>query len=532
MLQPDMPARLSILLVVLLASTGCNRGEPSEIPGSTTCTMPTGYEAPELALVSIAAEDADAFFADDALPLFDLWLADEDWIQLCQNASDYADHLWQITEGLETEQPHHEYVPAVLHFQGKTYDPVGVRLRGRSTIYSLFYDIDDPYFRGPYEPRPAAMQRCLDRELLRKPSFKISLDEFGLDTALADQQTLNLVAREGSDATYLQEVLAHRMANQFGLVAPRAGHARVCLDGSYEGLFSLVEEADTSRFLRQRFPGADSGGYWKVETYGHQTWSPYWDDDGGWTEHYIPKAGTSLEDPGRLRDLLNAGSLVEEGKDNSVIEDALEDIVDPDQWLREIALDMVIPDYDGMFGNHKNHLLYDHPERGFVVVPYDKDLAFVDLDEYLGGLCEGGIMGGHPCWSDVTEGPAVARWLLDTHTDEYLALVQEFVNEVMVPGEVEDWVLARAETMRPWIEADRYYREDSPACIDDPDSCAYYTMDAWDWSVNPYLVGEVYDRVDEVQRQLNGGEVCDEPCGGYKPPRQPETRRSSSFLSR
>jgi len=476
--------------------------------------MPAGYDAPELALVSVQAEDADAFFSDGAMPLFDLWVTDEDWAQLCQNASDYADHLWRITEELETEQPVHPYVPALLSFQGRTYDPVGVRFRGRSTIYAMFYDLSDPYFRGPFEPLPNALQHCLDRQLPRKPSLKISMDEFGLDAALADQQTLNLIAREGSDSTYLQEVLAHRLADRFGLVAPRAGHARVCLDGSYEGLFSLVEEVDTSRFLRQHFPGADSGGYWKVETDGHQTWSHDWDKSDDWTLDYIPKAGTSEADPGRLRDLLTVGSYVEEGEDDSVIEAALEGLADEEQWLREIALDMVIPDYDGMFGNHKNHLLYDHPERGFVVVPFDKDLAFVDLDEYLGGLCEGDIMGDHPCWSDVREGPAVARWLLDARSEEYRDAVQEFVDEVMVPGEVEAWLLERAEAMRPWIEADRYYREDSPACAADPGICAYYTLDAWDYSVNPYLVGEVYDRVDEVQRQLGGGAACGEPCDG------------------
>jgi spore coat protein CotH len=488
------------------------KGDPVLIPGSTTCTMPVGYEAPELALVSTAAEDADAFFSDDTMPLFDLWIADEDWVQLCQNASDYADHLWQITEELEAEQPHHPYVPAVLSFQGRTYEPVGVRFRGRSTIYAMFYDLSDPYFKGPFVPLPDAMQRCLDRELPRKPSFKISMDEFGLDAALADQQTINLIAREGSDSTYLQEVLAHRLANQFGVDAPRTGHARVCLDGAYEGLFSLVEEADTSRFLRQHFPGADFGGYWKVETDGHQTWSELWDHGDAWTQDYIPKAGTSEQDPGRLRDLLTVGSLIESGAEDSVIEAALQGLLDEDQWLREIALDMVIPDYDGMFGNHKNHLLYDHPERGFVVVPFDKDLAFVDLDEYLGGLCKGDIMGGHPCWSDLRQGPALARWLLDARTEEYLAVVQEFVDDVMVPNEVDAWLLGRAEAMRPWVEADRYYREGSPACVDDPGICAYYTLHAWDWSVEPYLTGEVYERADEVQRQLDGGAPCEDHC--------------------
>jgi spore coat protein CotH len=502
------PLTSVLLLQLLLTLPGCKLigdGDSSPIPGSTTCEMPAGYDAPELALVSIADEDADAFFADDALPLFDLSFSDADWAQLCENASDYADYMWQVAEGLEPADLRHAYVPAVLDFQGRTYDPVGVRFRGRTTVYALFYD--------GTEARPDAMQRCLDRELSRKPSLKISMDEFGLDDEIADQQTFNLVAREGSDSAYLREVLAHRMANQLGVVAPRAGHGRVCLDGVYEGLFSLVEEADTSRFLRQRFPGADDGGYWKIETDGDQTWSHYWDDNGGWADKYIPKGDSSETDPGRLRDLLTAGSMIEDGEDSAEIEAALEGLVDVDQWLREIAVDMVIPDYDGMFGNHKNHLLYDHPERGFVVVPYDKDLAFVDLEEYSGGQCPGDILGSHPCWSSVRQGPAVARWLVDRHTDDYRDVVQEFIDEVMVPDEVAGWLSARAEAMRPWLEADHYYRPDSPACIDDPEVCDYYTMSAWEWTVETYLPEIIELRAEEVQRQLDGGSTCDDPCG-------------------
>jgi spore coat protein CotH len=493
--------------LALSMSLGCppDAGDPEYIPGSTACWMPPGYEGLELPLVGTADEDADAFFADDALPLFELSFPQDSWAEICENASEYADYMWELAEGLEPADLRHDYAPATLEFQGETYTDVGVRFRGRTTLYALFYDGD--------QPRPDAMQRCLDRELGRKPSLKISMDEFGNDVDIADQQTFNLVSREGNDSVYLREVLALRMANQFDVVAPRAGHARVCFNGEYEGLFSLVEEADTSRFLRQRFGDIDGGDYWKVETDGEQTWSESWDESGNWRGDYIPKGGTDDSDPGSLKDLLLAGSLIEGGASAGEIEATLDGLVDAEQWLREIAVDMVIPDYDGMFGNHKNHLLYDHPEQGFVVVPYDKDLAFVDLEEYAGGECPGDIMGGHPCWASVREGPAVAQWLLDQNQDEYRDLVQDFVDEVMDPDEVASWLRARAEAMRPWLEADRYYREGSPACIDDPEVCGYYTMDAWEWGVDPYLIEVVQDRADEVQRQLDGGAPCDDPCG-------------------
>ena len=266
-------ASVSILLAVGAGLTGCGLDdEPEVIPGSTACWLPEGYSAPEMALVGTADADADAFFADDALPLFELSFPDDSWAQICENAKDYADYLWELGESMDPTRLRHEYTPAVLEFQGVTYDPIGVRFRGRTTIYALFYDGETAI--------PGALQQCLDHQLARKPSLKISMDEFGLDEEIADQQTFNLVAREGSDSAYLREVLAHKLANQFGVVAPRAGHGRVCFNGVYEGLFSLVEEADTGRFVRQHFTETDPGGLWKVETDGDQNWSHYWDENG------------------------------------------------------------------------------------------------------------------------------------------------------------------------------------------------------------------------------------------------------------
>ena len=175
---------------------------------------------------------------------------------------------------------------------------------------------------------------------------------------------------------------------------------------------------------------------------------------------------------------------------------------------------MALPDYDGMFGNHKNHLLYDHPDRGFVVVPYDRDLAWLDLPDYAGGACEGNILGGHPCWSSATAGPAVAGWLVDRRQDEYLATMQELMDDEFVPSELLAWIGDRAETMRPWLEADRYYRPDSPACIDEPDTCGYYNPGAWEYNVFTTLTNAINDRAAEVQRQLDGGQACSDPCGG------------------
>ena len=498
-----------LLLGALGAIGGCDDGSaehaaPIEIPGSDGCLLPPDSAVPLVPRVD--ASDGDALFAPDALPLFELRFSDEAWDQVCEHAKAYADNLWEIAQHLDPPRVTHEYTEATLVFQGVTYGSIGARFRGRTTVYALFFDGE--------APRPEGLQACKDRELPRKPSYKISLDQFGEDEEIGDQQTLNLIAREGADGSYLREVLAQRLSNQFGVVAPRANHARLCVDGRYEGLFSLVEEADTRRFLNQRFPEAPGGSYWKVEADGAQIWHNSWDETGGWSGDYHPKAGTSPDHPGVLEELLRAGSLVEDGEPDADVEAALAGLLDEDAWLRSIALDMALPDYDGMYGNHKNHLLYDHPDRGFVVVPYDRDLALVDIPTYEGGQCAGDILGSHPCWASTREGPAVARWLMANREPEYLATVQELLDTAFDPAVINPWLQARAAAMWPWVAADRYYRPDSPACLYDPVHCDFYNLGAWEYEVSPLLTDAVTARAAEVQRQLDGELTCSEPCGG------------------
>jgi spore coat protein CotH len=514
--MPKTPRRaaLAALATLALVGVGCPGDLPLDdddsvepgigIPGSDGCLLPGGYTAPDVAPVD--DRDGDSLFADDALPLFELTFTEAQWSELCNHAQDYADNLWEIEEGVATSHDRHEYTSATLVFQGTTYENIGVRFRGRTTLYAIFFDGG--------APRPDALQRCLDRRMGRKPSYKISLDEFGGVEEIGDQQTFNLVAREGADQSYLREVLINRLSNRFGVVAGRANHARLCIDGAYEGMFSLVEEVDAQRFLNQRYPEAPDGDLWKIEVDGHQRWLDGWDESGSWDGDYHPKAGTSLTDPGALRELLLTGTMIDEGADDAEVASRVSWLIDEEQWLREIAIDMAAPDYDGMYGNHKNYLLYDHPLRGFVVVPYDRDLSWVDLPHYEGGQCEGGIFGAHPCWSSETEGPTIAAWLIDQRRDEYLALMQELMDEVFVPAELLAWIGDRAETMRPWVLADRYYRPDSPACIDDPDACGYYNPGSWEYSTFDTLTNAITDRAEEVQRQLDGGQTCAEPCGG------------------
>lgn len=56
----------------------------------------------------------------------------------------------------------------------------------------------------------------------------------------------------------LRERLGYSLYRDMDVLAPRAVHARVYINGEYQGLFVAVEEID-GRFAPNRFPEATSG---------------------------------------------------------------------------------------------------------------------------------------------------------------------------------------------------------------------------------------------------------------------------------
>ncbi|MCO4772630.1 MAG: CotH kinase family protein [Deltaproteobacteria bacterium] len=471
---------------------------PAVQPVYSPCDLPSELDGVQVPPVDL--DDPESVFALGGLPLVDIRFPVGAWEQACVDAKFVADWMDARRRGQDVQPIDRPTVTVDAFIQGEAFYDVGFRFRGQSNLYAMFYDRWN-------RPVSGSLEACQTDRMPKKASYRVIFDAFGTDRTVAGQRAFNLGGREGSDSPYLREVAAQHVAREFGLPAPLAGHARVCRDGIYDGLFTLGEEADYRALVERVFPGESDGGYWEVVGPSSQTWERDWTDTTGWQTVYDGVRPTSDDDIGRLALLLDAGTAVEAGEDPQ----GLDELLDVDTWLRNIALDMVIPDYDGMMGNHKNHTLYDHPTRGLLPIGYDKDLAFVDLGNYLYGLCSGSIWGANPCWSSRRSAPAVARHLLDTRPDEYVARIEELLAGPLDPQTLIPWIEAQAEVIRPWVVAGRYYQPGGPACDLDPANCQYYTPAAWDYDV--FLIGaNIEERRAEVTRQLEGTFVCEDSC--------------------
>jgi hypothetical protein len=116
-----------------------------------------------------------------------------------------------------------EYVRATIVWQGQSYGPVGVRLKGQNSFQ-------------PFS---------------QKPSLKISIDQYVEDATFMGLKDLTL-NNMADDASMMHERLAYQVAREAGLVAPRCNHALLTVNGQFYGLYANVETIK-KRMLKAHF---------------------------------------------------------------------------------------------------------------------------------------------------------------------------------------------------------------------------------------------------------------------------------------
>jgi hypothetical protein len=120
-----------------------------------------------------------------------------------------------------------EWAPATIVWQGQSYGPVGVRIKGQNS----------------FQPFSA------------KPSLKIKIDEYVEEATFFGLKDLTL-NNMSSDPSQMHERLAYQVAREAGLVAPRCNHALLTVNGQYYGLYANIETIKP-RFLKRHFEDND-----------------------------------------------------------------------------------------------------------------------------------------------------------------------------------------------------------------------------------------------------------------------------------
>jgi hypothetical protein len=141
---------------------------------------------------------------------------------------------------------------------------------------------------------------------------------------------------------HLEERLALSFMRDVGLPAACANHARLVVNGAYEGLYANIEHINQD-FLKRQFPGAENdGNLWKS---GNKL-----------------RTNEATPDSSRL-DAFWAAHSVEQ----------LDALTDLDEAVLEWAAEATLPARDNYWLWGWNYYLYEHPTRGFLFLPTDLD---------------------------------------------------------------------------------------------------------------------------------------------------------------
>jgi hypothetical protein len=209
-----------------------------------------------------------------------------------------------------------------------------------------------------------------------KPGLLVQFDRF------TDQPFLGLKAlvlrNNAQDASMLRERVAMRFMDLFGIPAPREAHARLYVNGTYAGLYSIVENIDES-FLRRVF-GQTEGYLYEYK------WSFFWfleylgiDPARYSPVPFEPKTHEQNPDPRPLEQLIRA---INETPD-AYFEQELSHYLDLRYFMTYIAVENFLAEQDGLLGDWgvNNFYLYRFENSlASQVIPWDKSQSFNSLD--------------------------------------------------------------------------------------------------------------------------------------------------------
>jgi hypothetical protein len=242
------------------------------------------------------------------------------------------------------------YGRAVLEFDGQTYH-VAARFKGNSS-----YQMMARTFKKPFK---------IDFDRAADPSGNKPKKFHGLDKINLHNNTW--------DPSQAREALSYWAYRQAGVPAPRTTFVLLYLtvEGRHEkqclGVYTLIEEVDDKDFLKANF--GDKGGLLlKPEgaslAYRGDSWAPY------------RSLGVKGEPtPEEAEAFIRFCRLVYQA-DDAEFRRRIEGALDVDEFLRYLAVTVLVANMDSPLAAQHNYFMYVHPQRLLVSwMPWDNNLS-------------------------------------------------------------------------------------------------------------------------------------------------------------
>ena len=274
------------------------------------------------------ATGADAFFDDGVVQE----------IRLSMNAKDF--------QTLKDNYLDNTYYPTNFMWRDQVLRNVGIRSRGTGSRSGV------------------------------KPGLRVDFDRYTSGQTFLGLKSF-VLRNNTQDPSNMHERLSMLMFRRMGEPGPREAHTKLFVNDQYAGLFTIVESVD--KVFLKRSLGEDGGYLYKYDYPIDGT--PYrFEDKGSDPALYVPlpfKPETHEDNPkpefvAQLIQTANQSS-------DANFRSAIAPYLDLQKFLRHVAVEVFVGDYDGFIGNYGINNFYFYRfdnQKLFQFIPWDKSEAF------------------------------------------------------------------------------------------------------------------------------------------------------------
>jgi hypothetical protein len=207
-----------------------------------------------------------------------------------------------------------------------------------------------------------------------KKSFKLSFNAFEKGRKFIGLEKLSINAYT-NDPTHLRPHLMAKIYKEMGVKTTRTSFTELYINGNYAGLYHIVEHVD-EEYLKRNY-NSKKGNLYKCSSPADLSFKGPDKEDyrNPWDQSFYFDLKTNKKDEDysgfiEFLDLLN-------NSPTNDLECELEGRFNVDDYLRTMAIDVVLGNWDSYIYTANNFYLYDNPKSGKIeYIPYDFDNTF------------------------------------------------------------------------------------------------------------------------------------------------------------
>ena len=297
----------------------------------------------------------DEVFEDNAVKRLDIVITETRWQSMLDDMTDLYGAFGSGSGGpggLSEVDEDPIFVPAEVFYNDMEWYRVGVRFKGNSSLQTSW------------------------QSGILKLSFKLDFDEFEDDYPQIDNQRFYgfkklSLKNNYDDKSMLREKVATDVFRNAGLVASHTAFYAVYVDHGdgpqYFGLYTMVEEVDDT-VLDTQFSD-DDGNLYKPDGDAASFAAGNYDED-----EFVKKTN---EDEADFSDVASLLAIINDGSrttDAEAWRTNLEAVLDTDVFLKYLAVNTVIQNWDTYGRMTHNYYLYNNPDTSKLTwIPWDNN---------------------------------------------------------------------------------------------------------------------------------------------------------------